>query len=151
MLASFISHATEPIELEADEVEFDIKKGRSIYRGHVVIEQGDLRLTGDVVEVFSESNNIKRIVAHAEPSTFRDRSGRDGQPVYAEALSIEYDVKSKRIQLLGRARVDSAQGSLRSHSIVYVPESGEVLADGGEDGRVHLIVDPDQAFPAAQE
>lgn len=142
--------AEAPIELEADKVEFDTKKGKSTYRGNVVIVQGDLRLTGDVVEVFSEKGKIVRIFARAKPATFNNRSSKRGEPLYAEAWSIEYDVKQERVKLTGQARVDSAQRSLRSRYIVYKIETGEVLADGGKDGRVRLIVDPDHA-PAEQK
>lgn len=133
-----------PIELAADEVEFDTKKGKSIYRGNVVIVQGNLRLTGDVVEVFTEDGEIVRIFARAKPTTFSNQAKNEEESLYAEAHTIEYDVKAQRIQLRGRARVNSAQRSLRSHAIVYLLATGEMFADGGDKGRVRLIVNPDK-------
>ena len=134
--------ATAPLELEADEVKFDTKKGKSVYRGNVVITQGDLRLTGDVVEVFSSGGEISRVFSRAQPTTLRIDKDKNGESLFAEAQSIEYLVKEKRITLRGQVRVDSERRSLRGHAVIYLLESGEMFAAGGERGRVRLIVDP---------
>ena len=142
--------AAAPLELEADEVKFDTKEGKSVYSGNVVITQGNLRLTGDVVEVFSQDGEISRVFSRAQPTTLRINKDKNGESLFAEAQTIEYRVKEKRITLRGQVRVDSERRSLRGHAVTYLLESGEMFAEGGERGRVRLIVDPQRARSAPE-
>ena len=43
------SDKDQPIEVEADSAELDDAKKISIYRGNVVVTQGTIRMTGDVM------------------------------------------------------------------------------------------------------
>jgi lipopolysaccharide export system protein LptA len=50
--SSFQQDKEEPITVEADSLEIDQNINMVIFRGNVVIIQGDLRMSGDEVEVF---------------------------------------------------------------------------------------------------
>lgn len=50
--SSFQQDPEEPISVEADSLEIDQNIDTAVFRGNVVITQGALRMSGDMVEVF---------------------------------------------------------------------------------------------------
>ena len=132
------------LDLEADSIRYDYNTGNSVYEGNVVIIQGDLRLTGDRVEVFSENGEVSRLVSHATPSTFQRRSGdggAGGSGVDAEADRIEYDIRRTVVMFIGNAVVRDGEKILSGERIVYDLEKRIVDAPQGK-GRVRLTINP---------
>ncbi len=60
-----------PVNLRADRIDVDQKKGLSVYRGHVVFSQGSLRLTAARAEVQSRASVVETVTAEGKPVTFR--------------------------------------------------------------------------------
>ncbi len=131
--------ADDAIRLEADKIHYDKNTGNSVYRGSVVIRRRGMRLTGDEVRVFSEAGEFSRIVAHAKPSTFRNHDADDN--IEAEADTIEYDVRRRKIVFLGNARVDDGEKVLQGERIIYDLEKKIVDATKSK-GRVRLEINP---------
>ena len=129
----------DALELEADSIHYDKNTGNSVYQGNVVITQGNMRLTGDEVEVFSTQGEFSRIVAHAKPGTFSSRS--QGGRVDAEARRIEYDIRRRIVVFAGDARVDDGEKVLRGERIIYDIDKKIVKATKDKQ-RVRLTINP---------
>ena len=79
----------EPIFLESDSAKWDEESQKSTYRGNVVVTQGTMLLTGDLLIVTSENNEINHMIVTGEKSTYRQKT-RTGKIVNGEAKIIEY-------------------------------------------------------------
>ena len=64
----------QPINIEADWAEADDARRITVYKGRVVVEQGTLRITGDVVTMYYDtSRELSKLVATGRPARFRQR------------------------------------------------------------------------------
>ena len=57
-----------PISIDADKLDYFEKEGRAIYDGHVVVVQGDTRLTCSKLTIFMETSQRVRPSPQAPPS-----------------------------------------------------------------------------------
>src|SRR5690554_4818081 len=81
----------QPIEVEADTAELDDLNRVSVYRGNVIVTQGSVRMTGDVMTVHhTEDDKLDTLILEGNPATYRQLP--DGSEVYdeAEAKRMEY-------------------------------------------------------------
>ncbi len=110
----------QPINIEADWAEADDKKGVTVYKGKVVIVQGSLRISGDVVTMyFDKSNELQRMIAVGRLARFRQKP--DGEAVYqhAKAERIQYNLLTDTMVLTGRAQLSKGEDFIRAKRIVY--------------------------------
>ena len=62
----------QPIEVEADTAELDEVKNVSIYRGNVIVIQGSIRMTGDVMTVYQTDNDdLDHMIMEGNPATYK--------------------------------------------------------------------------------
>ena len=136
------SDSMQPIELAADSVDFNEAKGLSIYKGDVDLRQGSIRLRGDLVTVYQDGLDPKRVVAEGRPVKFEQRIDK-GQ-VKGEALRVEYEVNSENIILIGDAVLIQGKDSMRSDRIVYDRINSVVKAGAAAKGkqRVRITIQP---------
>ncbi len=110
----------QPINIEADWAEADDKKGITVYKGKVVIVQGSLRISGDVVTMyFDKSNELQRMIAVGRLARFRQKP--DGKDVFqhAKAERIQYNLTTDTMVLTGRAQLSKGEDFIRAKRIVY--------------------------------
>lgn len=136
------SDSMQPIELAADSVDFNEAKGLSIYKGDVDLRQGSIRLRGDLVTVYQDGLDPKKVVAEGRPVKFEQRIDK-GQ-VKGEALRVEYEVNSENIILIGDAVLTQGKDSMRSDRIVYDRINSVVKAGAAAKGkqRVRITIQP---------
>ena len=58
---AYESDSKKPIFLESDSAKWDEETQKSTYRGNVVVTQGTMLLTGDLLIVTSENNEINKM------------------------------------------------------------------------------------------
>ena len=58
----------QPIEIEADTADLDNKKGVTIYRGNVVLIQGSVRMTGDIMTVYFKDDELDILIMEGKPA-----------------------------------------------------------------------------------
>jgi lipopolysaccharide export system protein LptA len=146
----------EPIYLEADRVEIDDVRGVSTYTGTVSVSQGDMRLRGDRVVVYSENRDPARYVATGRPAEFRQRAAADQPEVVATAREIEYGVRSDALELRGNAVIVQCGDRFEGERLSYDAARSRVTAGGGTSGRVRMVIQPQRergadCAPLAQE
>ncbi len=151
---SLTSDKQQDIEIEADSAEMDDAKGISIYRGDVVVVQGSIRMTGDIMTVyFDENDDMKLVVMEGQPATYRQLP--DDSEVYdeAESLRMEYYSLKDYVILIDKALVTQEDMRLSGDRIEYNTITNQAKAESRtsttikdkaekpkEGGRVKLII-----------
>jgi lipopolysaccharide export system protein LptA len=143
----------KPIQVDADKQFGDQKKQESTFEGHVVINQGTLRIDADRVVVRQDNAGNTYVVAAGQPAKFRQK--RDGFDEYVEgyAQRIEYDGKADVVKFFDKAKVKRNQDEINSNFIQYNAnsETFEAFDPGqkqagveGAGSRVRAVIQPKQ-------
>jgi lipopolysaccharide export system protein LptA len=143
----------KPIQVDADRQFGDQKKQESTFEGHVVINQGTLRIDADRVTVRQDNAGNVYVAAAGQPAKFRQK--RDGFEEYVEgyAQRIDYDGKADTVKFFDRAKVKRDQDEINSNYIQYNVNSETFEAfdpaqkQAGVEvpgGRVRAVIQPKQ-------
>jgi len=133
---------SQPIALEADQVEVDELAGTSTYMGNVRLTQGELLLEAQRVIVYLKNNRIDRMEASGNPAKLVDVL-EDKSKIEAEANTMDYNVGKEEILLTGEGILNQNGNVLENDRIVYNLKTGTLNA-GGENSqeRVKVILQP---------
>jgi lipopolysaccharide export system protein LptA len=138
------SDRDQPITIEADRATLQEKEGISTYQGNVYLNQGTLKLHGDILTVYTKGDHIEKAILTGNPATFLQRP--DGQDVdqHAEAQRMEYQATGGVMILQGAARVWQTDGKeFRSEKIIYDITRNTINAgDRAAGDRVHITLQP---------
>ncbi len=150
--AALSNDREQPIQLEADGVEFDEAKNRSVYEGNVIVVQGSLRLEADRVTVQHRERQPARIFAEGTPVHFEQQPDEGGEPVKGRSRQAEYEVDSEEIVLIGDAHLIKGADSFASDRIVYDRVRARIKAGAAAQGseRVHITITPPAREQPAQ-
>ncbi len=118
----------QDIKIEADTAEMNDADSTVVYHGDVVLKQGSIRVTGDVLWVyFDDNDDVELAIMDGQPATYRELSDdRDGYEE-AKALKIEYNILENLIILTNEAWVKRPDGStMTADHIEYNTELKQV-------------------------
>lgn len=137
------SDRSQKINVGADHFESSQDTGITTLSGHVVITQGTLKATASKGTAHADaSGRTERIVLDGKPAHLQQLMD-DGSLMRAHANTIDYQVNGDTITLNGDAHVQQpGQGTFNGAHLVYNPSSGAIKGDGGNQGRVHLTLEP---------
>jgi len=141
----------QPTNVEADRLEYDDSRQRTVFIGKVVLTKGSLVIRGDRLVLDQGAGEKQTAVATGKPASFRQK--RDGVDQFLEgtAAKIEYDSAAEKLVFSGGSiltrlecgrQTDQISGAL----IVYDARAetfsvdGKPQADGG--GRVRVTIQP---------
>jgi lipopolysaccharide export system protein LptA len=143
------SDSEQPIEIEADFAELDETEGRTIYRGNVIVVQGSIRMTGDLLRVnLDDQNELQDAYLEGQPAVFKQRPDNSENDIVGRALTIEYHSKENLLYLIREARVTRGEELFEGHRISYDTERSiitahaEETADAGQGRRVRIVIPP---------
>lgn len=157
--AALPSDSQQPINIEADWAEADDAQRTTVYKGRVVVVQGSIRITGDVVTMFYDTGReLNKLVATGRPARFRQQVDEAGKMQRATASRLEYLVDTDTMVLIGTAELaegnsqvnaerivyDTLNGRLKAESGVRVSEDGTSDAPASTGGRVRIVIEPSQ-------
>lgn len=133
----------QKISVSADHFESSQQTGLTTLTGNVLIVQGTLKASaGKGVAHADASGNTERIVLSGAPAHLEQRMD-DGSLMQAHANTIDYLVNGDTVTLTGNAHVNQpGQGSFDGARLVYNPTTGAISGSGGDQGRVHLTLEP---------
>ena len=137
-----------PIEIESDSADIDNRRGVSVYRGNVVMTQGSTRITGDVVTVYTEKQEVQKIVAEGiNKRAYYEEEQPDAQgTLQAWGHTIDYKVLDEKIHLIRQAQLVQKGDSFKGERIDYDLKQQKVNAKGLEnrkgEGRVQMVIQP---------
>ncbi len=123
------SDKQQDIEIEANSAEMDDVKGISIYRGDVVVIQGSIKMTGDVMTVhFDENGDMELVIMDGKPATYKQLP--DDSKIYdeAEALRMEYYVLKDYVILINKALVTQEGLRFSGDRIEYDTVNSQIKA-----------------------
>ncbi len=119
----------QPIEVEADTAELDDVKNVSIYRGNVIVTQGSIRMTGDVMTVYqTDTDDLDHLILEGKPATYKQLP--DDSKIYdeAKALRMEYHEIKNKVILINQAVVTQEGLRFSGDRIDYDTELSKVKA-----------------------
>lgn len=142
------SDSEKPIQLNADKAQLDNTTGTSVYTGDVVMTQGTLKVTGDVMHVYTnDRHRIERVVVEGSPATYRQLPDGQQQYVRAEAPRMEYFASGpERVRLLQGGKLWQGPNTFTGETIVYDVAKDQVQASSGESGnnRIQITIYPNK-------
>lgn len=154
------SDREQPVEISAERMRANERRGVSHYMGDVFLKQGSLEIRSDELTVYLEDGEVRQIIVTGNPAKLQQKPD-NREMVYSEARRMEYNTRSGELLLLDDARV--TQGANRfsgarihydtRNSIVAANSEGESSPspDAPREGRVKAIIEPaDKAGDSAQ-
>ncbi len=144
-LTSVVAAASEPIDIEADQAEFDERNGTSFFLGDVRLQRGTLSITADKITLYRVNKRLERTVAEGHPARYSQKTPQGGE-MRAEAEKIEYFAGKEELHMTGKARLWHDKNSFSGERIIYNIRTDKVQADSKQSGkqRVHAIIYPDE-------
>lgn len=120
----------EPIYIQADGLEFDYHAKRVVYRGSVVVTQGDVAINSDVLTITYEDGSggqrLKEAVATGNVIfTKGNRQARGEKAVF--------DEKSRTVTLSGNAVVHDGPSQVEGETIVVFLDEDRLKVMGGKE------------------
>ena len=107
-----------PVDLIADQGEYDGATGVATYTGNVVITQGDMKLTGDKVVIHTQGGKISSVESWGNLATFHyvpaNEPAVDGKGKY-----MKYNVPGGVVDIEGEAYVKQAQNDTHGDTLSY--------------------------------
>jgi lipopolysaccharide export system protein LptA len=149
MAQALNSDRNQPIHIQADYVHIDKKSGISEYRGNVLLVQGSMEITGELVVVHQPDGELSKIIVKGEPATFRQQPDEQQEPVHSQARQMEYQAQQERIILMENARVKQGNQQFAGNRIVYNTRTSTVVAQGDQQQheRVRAVIVPKKKAP----
>ena len=140
-----VAAASEPIDIEADQAEFDERSGTSFFLGDVRLQRGTLSITADKITLYRANKRLDRTVAEGHPARYSQKNPQGGE-IRAEAEKIEYFAAKEELHMTGKARLWHDKNSFSGERIIYHIRTDKVQANSKESGkqRVHAIIYPDE-------
>ncbi len=148
----------QPTNVEADRLEYDEARQRTVFIGRVVLTKGSLVIRGDRLVLEQGSEERQSAVATGKPASFRQKRDGTDQFLDGTAAKIEYDSATEKLVFTGGAvltrlecgrATDEISGALivydaraETFSVDGKPRTdGKTgVADGG--GRVRVTIQP---------
>jgi lipopolysaccharide export system protein LptA len=147
----------KPVNIEADRMLADDQKQTAVFEGRVVLTQGTFVLRADKLTVRQDTQGGQTGVAVGAPATFRQKRDGVDEWIDGEALRIEYDGKTERVELFDKARISRDKDEVRGNYISYdsrtevfrVQPSKDAAGPPGREGRVRAVIQPKKKDEAA--
>ena len=110
----------QPVNIEADWAEADDLRRLVVYKGRVIVIQGSLRITGDVVTMyFDEDDALTRMIAIGELARFQQRPDGETALQRGKATRIIYSQEDNVLTLIGDAQLAKGEDEINADYITY--------------------------------
>jgi lipopolysaccharide export system protein LptA len=147
----------KPVNIESDTMSADEAKKTATFEGKVVMTQGTLVIRADRIVVRQDSDGFQFGTATGNPATFRHKQDGNAGYIDGQAMRIEYDSKTDRVEFFNDARLRRDSGDdIRGDFISYDARSERfTVKSGGEssptnpDGRVRATIMPKKSASGA--
>lgn len=141
------SDKNQPVNIESSMAEADYKKGTTTYTGNVLLTQGSLKIEADQLIIHRGKRGIKAIVSKGLPARFQQQPFPDKPPVFANALTITYELEDEVLVLEGDVFIELDGSTHQGSRYEYNLQNQMLNATGDGDSRVTVTFDPMVANP----
>jgi len=100
--------ASDPVAMQADQLEVDVGAGSAVFTGNVSLAKGDLHVSCPRIEVKFDSS------PHVSWARGSGGVSADVRGVHAEAPEVELDLTKQVLELRGGVRLTRGQGWLQA-------------------------------------
>ena len=132
----------QPISIESSQAEADYKKGTTTYTGNVLLTQGSLKIQADQLIIYRGDKRVNSIVSKGLPARFQQQPFIDKPPVYANALTIKYDLSGEILLLEGDVFIELDGSTHQGEMYEYNLLNQMLSAVGDGENRVKVTFDP---------
>jgi len=146
----------KPINIESNTMSADEAQKTATFEGKVVLTQGSLVIHADRIVVRQDNEGFQYGVATGTPATFRHKQDGNAGFIDGQALRIEYDSRTDRIEFFKDARLrrdtgDDIRGDYISYDAKtdrFAVKSGGDASEANREGRVRATIMPKKSAPA---
>lgn len=138
-----------PVQILADEAEFDDKNQQVRYKGNVVVNDNGMKLTCEQMTVYlTKKKEISRILAKEDVVIVRSVRNKKGELEQMTAISdeAEYFQKDEKVILRGNAELERGTEKLKSNQITFYRNSSVV-----KTGRAAMTFNAETAEEASSD
>ncbi len=136
-----VADQTKPINVKADNSEFNERAGTQILSGNVEVTQGSMSIAADKIEIEIKDGALFKITGTGRPIRFQQMT-LDNQLMRGECQEIIYNTATSNITFKGDAKFERPGQKLTGHSIEYNLNELTFKAAGNQDGRVNIVLQP---------
>ena len=140
LLVALVMHSTalalstdrdQPADIEADDIEFNLRDGTRTFLNNVLAVQGTLRIKANKLIAKYEDGELAKVDAWGSLARFKQRP--DGKPNDVEgwAKRIEVDQKNNLLTLTGKAALRQGGDTARGEEIIYNMATDTLTVRGG--------------------
>jgi len=136
------SDRNQPVDIEADSVDINEGTGVSVYKGNVILNQGTIHITANIVTVTRKGDKSSFLVAEGSPVTFQQEPDDKKAIVKGRAKRAEYETNSELLTMIGEAKLTQGEDTFASERIVYDRAKAVVKAGAAAkgSGRVKITI-----------
>lgn len=148
----------EPIDIKAQYLLLDEKKGISQYKGNVLFTQGTLVIKADVITLHHDGEKLIKVLIIGSPADIKHQPENE-EKVHSQAKEMLYFIRQQKLILKGDAFVNQGDNHFSGEKIEYDTRRKMVTASGkkpsstnaesktnknkSSNGRIHVIIGPD--------
>lgn len=132
----------KPMNITADNCNFDQKTSKSVCTSNVVVVQGSMTIHADRLVISQDADGNQYAQGEGKPVRFRQKLDRSPDWLEAESLRFEYDGKKGFLQLFDKAWVRKNQDLVVGDYITYDLSSELYQAKSNPGGRVNITIVP---------
>lgn len=141
------SDREQPIHIQSDTAERNEKKGTTVYRGDVQMDQGTLQIKADKVVIHSVDNQVNMIIATGKPARYHQKPEANKPAVKASGNTIEYLVSEEKLRLIKNASLIQNDGTTMTGERINYDMKGAVVKAAGQSNstrpkRIHMVIPP---------
>jgi lipopolysaccharide export system protein LptA len=137
--------AHQAIHITADSATRNDKTGITIYSGDVILTQGSMKITGKSLELRQTKKAVTSIIAKGSLAQFQQRPAADKEITHAYGKVLDYNIRTKELEITGQAKVSQGTDSFSGNRIIYDMKKSTVNAFGDNSSkgeRVQMIIQP---------
>jgi lipopolysaccharide export system protein LptA len=145
----------QAVDIKAQYLLFDEKKGISKYKGNVFFKKGTLSIKADTVTLYYIDKKLSKALIIGSPADVLHYPDNEAK-VHSQANEMEFFITEERLILKGQAFVDQGNRHFSGEHIEYDTRQRTITAAGSQNstvntknsknnqstGRVHVIIGP---------
>jgi lipopolysaccharide export system protein LptA len=139
----------KPTQIESDRMSSDEARGLTTFDGNVVVTQGTIAVRADRIVVRQDGDGLRHITATGNPVRFKQRTdangGKPGVWIDGEALRVEIDERTEKVELFENARLTRDRDEVRGNHISLDQRAESFSVTSGAqtpEGRVRAVIQP---------
>jgi lipopolysaccharide export system protein LptA len=137
------SDRKQSINVEADRASINKKTGTSTYSGHVIVQQGSMRITADKLTVYTRKGKLEKMLAQGKPVEFKQRVEKGNKDISAIAEKMTFHATDSIIIFEQGAKLSQGANTFSSNRIIYnqIKDTVDAGKKSGGD-RVTITIRP---------